>query len=45
MLKWEANVKHVGNIITPTLDDKDDIELNIRDFSVKLINCFETFRD
>ncbi len=29
-LKWEANAKHVGNIITSTLDDKDDIELKIR---------------
>ncbi len=29
-LKWEANVKLMGNIITSTLDDKDDIELKIR---------------
>ncbi len=28
-LKWEANVKHAGNIITSTLDDNDDIELTI----------------
>ncbi len=28
-LKHETNVKHVGNIISSTLDDKDDIELKI----------------
>ncbi len=31
-LKWEANVKHVGNISIATLDDKDDIELKIREY-------------
>ncbi len=31
-LKWEANVKLMGNIITSNLDDMDDIELNIWEY-------------
>ncbi len=31
--KWEAtNVKHVGDIITSTLDDKDDVKLKIWEY-------------
>ncbi len=47
MLKWEANVKHVGNIITSTLDDKDDIELKIWKYFCqvnKLLSDFQELR-
>ncbi len=46
-LKWEANVKHVGNIITSTLDDKDNIELKIREYFCqvnKLLSYFQGLR-
>ncbi len=46
-LKWEANVKHVGNIITSTLDDKDDIALKLRENFCrvnKLLSDFQGLR-
>ncbi len=46
-LKWEANVKHVGNIITSTIDDKDDIELTIWEYFCqvnKLLSDFQGLR-
>ncbi len=46
-LKWDANVKNVGNIITSTLDDKDDIELKIPEYLCqvnKLLSDFQGLR-
>ncbi len=46
-LMWEANVKHVGNIITSTIADKDDIELNIQEYFCqinKLLSDFQGLR-
>ncbi len=44
MLRWEANVMHVGNIITTTLDDKDDIELNIHEYFCQVNKLFSDFQ-
>ncbi len=47
LFKWtevEANVKHVGNIITFTVDDKDDIELKIWDYFCQVNKLFSDFQ-
>ncbi len=44
-LKREANVKHVGNIITSTLDDKNDIELKIWEYFCQVNKLLSDFRD
>ncbi len=43
-LKWEANVKHVGNIITSILDDKDDIELKLSEYFYQVTKLLSDFQ-
>ncbi len=32
VLKWESKVKHVGNVLNPSLHYKDDIQLKRQEF-------------
>ncbi len=43
-LKWETNVKHVSNIITSTLDDKDDVVLKIQEYGCQVNKLLSNFK-
>ncbi len=43
---WSGqHIKHVGNIITSTLDDKDDIELKIREYFCQVNKLLSDFQE
>ncbi len=44
MLQWESKVKHVGNVLNPSLHDKDDIQLKRQEFFQQINKLLADFQ-